>query len=38
MTVPIRHPVTLNVLERPEIVIVRSRIPSKVAKGMCSPS
>ena len=33
-----RHPVTLNVFERPEIVMVRSRIPSNVASGMCSPS
>ena len=36
--VPMRHPVTLNVLEAPLMVTVRSRIPSSVAMGMCFPS
>src|SRR2546430_8636130 len=34
--VPTRHPVTLNVLDAPLIVMVRSRIPSSVAIGMRS--
>jgi len=36
--VPTRHPVTLNVLDAPLIVMVRSGMPSSVAIGMCSPS
>ena len=35
---PTRHPVTEKVLLAPEIVTVRSAMPSSVAIGMCSPS
>ncbi len=35
--VPIRHPVMLKVLDAPEMVMVRSRIPDRVAMGTCSP-
>jgi hypothetical protein len=33
---PIRHPVTLQVLESPEMVTVRSRMPSSAAMLTCS--
>ena len=36
--VPMRHPVTLKVLDAPLMVIVRSRIPSSVAIGMWRPA
>ena len=35
---PTRHPVTENVLLAPEIVTVRSAIPSRVAIGMWAPA
>jgi len=37
-TVEKGQPVTLKVFDAPLIVIVRSRMPSSVAMGMCLPS
>ncbi len=38
MIQPMRQPVTLNVLEAPLMVMVRSAIPGRVRSGMCRPS